>query len=70
MQRNAPGYAWTVQMPCVVLSLLTVIVFILPPSSGEKVMVGGLALIMDFLFLLAVSQIIQHSANHTPYIGI
>ncbi|XP_069953837.1 neuronal acetylcholine receptor subunit alpha-2-like isoform X2 [Cherax quadricarinatus] len=66
--RNAPAYAWTVKLPAVGLSILTFVLFLLPPCAGEKIIFGGLCLILDVLFLAYTSNVITHAPSHTPLI--
>ncbi|XP_045584801.2 neuronal acetylcholine receptor subunit alpha-4 [Procambarus clarkii] len=66
--RNAPAYAWTVKLPAVGLSILTFVLFLLPPCAGEKIIFGGLCLILDVLFLAYTSNVVTHAPSHTPLI--
>ena len=53
-----------------VLSILTGIVFVLPPVAVEKVIVGILVVILNLQFLTYITATIPHSPSHTPLIGI
>ncbi|XP_042231012.1 neuronal acetylcholine receptor subunit alpha-6-like isoform X2 [Homarus americanus] len=68
LQRNAPAYAWTVRLPAVGMCILTVVLFLLPPGAGEKLVFGGLCLILDLLFIAYTSNIVSHAPTHTPLI--
>ncbi|KAL3259797.1 hypothetical protein MRX96_046337 [Rhipicephalus microplus] len=37
VKRNSPGYHYTVVLPCMAVSILTLFIFWLPPSSGKKI---------------------------------
>nr|AGK89909.1 nicotinic acetylcholine receptor subunit alpha 10 [Pandalus japonicus] len=66
--RNAPAYAWTVKMPAACLSILTLVMFLLPPGAGEKIIFGGLCLVLDLLYIDYTSYAINHAPSHTPLI--
>ncbi|XP_042894016.1 neuronal acetylcholine receptor subunit alpha-7-like [Penaeus japonicus] len=66
--RNAPTFAWIVKVPVICMSLLTVVVFLLPPAAGEKIVFGGLCLVMNIIFVDYAVNAIGHSPSHTPLI--
>nr|AGK89910.1 nicotinic acetylcholine receptor subunit alpha 11 [Pandalus japonicus] len=66
--RNAPAYTWTVKMPAACLSILTLVMFLLPPGAGEKIIFGGLCLVLDLLYINYTSFAINHAPSHTPLI--
>ncbi|XP_037778243.1 neuronal acetylcholine receptor subunit alpha-4-like isoform X1 [Penaeus monodon] len=66
--RNAPAYDWTVKLPAVGLCILTLVVFLLPPAAGEKVIFGGLSLILDVMFIAYTNMEISNSPTHIPLI--
>nr|AGK89911.1 nicotinic acetylcholine receptor subunit alpha 12 [Pandalus japonicus] len=68
VRRIAPAYDWTVKLPVVCLCLLTLVLFMLPPGAGEKVLFGGVCLILDFLYLNYVTNEVNHAPTHTPLI--
>ncbi|KAK7086858.1 Neuronal acetylcholine receptor subunit alpha-7 [Halocaridina rubra] len=68
IERDAPAYCWTVKLPAACLSLLTLILFLLPPGAGEKIIFGGICLILDFLFINYTSNTAYHAPSHTPLI--
>ncbi|XP_064100634.1 neuronal acetylcholine receptor subunit alpha-7-like isoform X1 [Macrobrachium nipponense] len=68
LTRNAPAYAWTVKMPAACLSILTLVMFLLPPGAGEKIIFGGLCLVLDLLYIDYTSYAINHAPSHTPLI--
>ncbi|KAK7086859.1 hypothetical protein SK128_013717 [Halocaridina rubra] len=67
--RNAPAFAWTVKVPAACLSILTIVIFLLPPGAGEKLVFGGLLLLLDLLYIDYTSNAINHAPSHTPLIG-
>ncbi|ROT79150.1 nicotinic acetylcholine receptor subunit alpha 10 [Penaeus vannamei] len=66
--RTAPAFAWIVKTPVICMSLLTLVVFLLPPAAGEKVVFGGLCLVLNVLFLDYSANVIGHAPSHTPLI--
>lgn len=66
LRRHAPSSTTTIFVPAVCLSLLTLIVFLLPPSAGEKVTIGGFCLVLDLIFLIYVSSVIGVTRSTTP----
>ncbi|XP_047487492.1 neuronal acetylcholine receptor subunit alpha-3-like [Penaeus chinensis] len=66
LRRYAPSSTTTIFVPALCLSLLTLIVFLLPPSAGEKVTIGGFCLVLDLIFLIYVSTTIGVTRSTTP----
>ncbi|XP_077497182.1 neuronal acetylcholine receptor subunit beta-2-like isoform X2 [Amblyomma americanum] len=67
LKRNSPGYRFTVVLPCVAVSMLTLFIFWLPPSSGKKVTLGCASVII----ILLIEQNLMHDLGysvHTPRI--
>ncbi|KAK8731864.1 hypothetical protein OTU49_007307, partial [Cherax quadricarinatus] len=68
LRRSASAYTYTVKIPAVCLSLLTLVVFLLPPGAGEKLIFGGFCLLLNLLFLTYTTQVVVHAPTHTPLI--
>ncbi|KAK8731872.1 hypothetical protein OTU49_007310 [Cherax quadricarinatus] len=68
LTRNAPAYTWTIKVPVVCLSLLTLVVFLLPPAAAEKLTVGCLCLILHLIFVAYTSHVVAYSPSHTPLV--
>ncbi|XP_063584918.1 acetylcholine receptor subunit alpha-1-A-like isoform X1 [Penaeus indicus] len=66
--RDAPAFAWVIKIPVICMSFLTLVVFLLPPAAGEKIVFGGLCLILNILFLDYSANVIGHAPSHTPLI--
>ncbi|KAK7024370.1 hypothetical protein SK128_021933 [Halocaridina rubra] len=66
--RNAPAYAWIIKGPALGLSVLTLVIFMLPPAAGEKVIFGVLCLLLDMIFIAYTSFIITMAPSHVPLI--
>ncbi len=62
-------YMLNVLFPCVMLSLLTLLVFCMPPDAGEKVSLSITVLLSFTVFMLMVSDNMPQTSNHTPILG-
>lgn len=56
-------------LPLAGLSVLTLMLFLLPPGSEVKVTFGALCLVLDVVFLAYTSNLASHAPSHTPIIG-
>ncbi|XP_066943054.1 acetylcholine receptor subunit alpha-type acr-16-like isoform X1 [Macrobrachium rosenbergii] len=68
VERNAPAYAWIVKGPALGMSLLTLVLFMLPPAAGEKMTFGVLCLLLHVVFIAYSSYIINITPSHLPLI--
>lgn len=66
--RYAPAFAWTVKIPAACLCFLTLVMFLLPPGAGEKVVFGGVCLILNFLYINFTSYVVNYAPTHAPLI--
>lgn len=66
--RKASAFTWTVKIPAVCLSILTLVLFLLPPDAGEKMTFGGLCLILNVLFIAYTTHVVSYAPAHTPLI--
>lgn len=57
-------------MPCVLLAILTMVVFWLPPETPSKIILGMNIFTAFFLLLLLLAELVPTSTNEVPYIGI
>lgn len=53
-----------------VIVLLTLVAFILPPNSIEKILIGLVDLLVLSIYLLYFSIILPPMGDHLPFIGI
>ena len=51
------------------LSLLMLVLFLLPPTAGEKITFGGLCIVLNLLYVAFVYCLIRPPATSTPLIG-
>lgn len=72
MQRKSLYYVINVLLPVLMLSLLELLIFILPPESGEKVSLGitMITIMLGFsVFSLLIEESVPNSSEATPIIG-
>ncbi|KAG7163898.1 Acetylcholine receptor subunit alpha 1-like 1, partial [Homarus americanus] len=65
--RDAPAFAWIIKIPVAGMCILTVVLFLLPPGAGEKLVFGGLCLILDLLFIAYTSNVVSHAYSHPTH---
>ncbi|CAH1774052.1 unnamed protein product [Owenia fusiformis] len=70
MIRKPLYFGLNVILPCILLSLLTVGVFCLPPEAGEKVGLGLTVLLSFSVFLLIVDDSMPRTSEVVPLISI
>lgn len=69
MTRNPRFYIYLLIYPCVLLAILTMVVFWLPPETPAKIILGMNIFTAFFLLLLLLAEIVPTSTNVVPYIG-
>ena len=69
MSRMPKYFENTVIIPCIILTLMTGMVFLLPSESGEKVSLGTTLLLSYTVLILMVSDVTPRSAEHTPVLS-
>jgi drug/metabolite transporter (DMT)-like permease len=62
-------YLINLVLPSVFISFCGVLVFVLPPDSGEKVSMSVTLLLASTVFLLIVSEIMPPQSDVVPLIG-
>jgi len=70
MQRRFSYYIVNILYPCLMMSLLVLMVFILPPDSGEKVSLGVTVLLAFSVFQLMIAENVPSSSEATPILGM
>ena len=68
IRRKTLYYMYTIIFPCMMISTLTVLVFRLPPDSGEKITLGVTALLAFSVFMLTIAESLP--SESIPLIGI
>ncbi len=56
-------------VPCIMLSTLTLLVFVIPPDSGDKVTLGITVLLAFSVFMLAVAENLPETSEYVPLIS-
>ena len=67
--RRPTYYIINVLIPCLMLCVLVLCNFFLPPDSGEKVSLGITVLLAFTVFQLLIAELIPTSAVGTPILG-
>ncbi len=67
-KRRSMYYVFNLVMPCVLISGITVLGFVLPSDSGEKVSLGITVLLSLTVFLLLIAESMPPSSD-VPVIG-
>ncbi|KAI8789210.1 neuronal acetylcholine receptor subunit alpha-7 [Biomphalaria glabrata] len=69
IRRRTLYYMYNVVFPCVMMSALTLLVFCLPPDSGEKIALGITVLLAFSVFMLAVAENLPETSEFVPLIS-
>lgn len=69
VQRRTLYYTYNVIIPCIMLSILTLMGFWMRPDSGEKVTLGLTVLLAFSVFMLLIAENMPATSNHVPLIG-
>ena len=70
LSRKISFTALAIIIPCVMLTILTLLIFLLPPHSGEKLNLGVAIWTSLVVFLLILVDLIPGSSGKMPLIGI
>ncbi|XP_042295528.1 neuronal acetylcholine receptor subunit alpha-7-like isoform X1 [Sceloporus undulatus] len=69
MRRRTLYYALNMLVPCLLLSAMTFLVFLLPADSGEKISLGITVLLSLTVFMLLVAEVMPATSDSIPLIG-
>jgi Neurotransmitter-gated ion-channel transmembrane region len=69
IRRRTLYYLYNVIFPCVLMSALTLLVFCLPPDSGEKVTMGITVLLSFSVFLLRMGEDLPETSEFIPLLS-
>jgi nicotinic acetylcholine receptor len=69
IRRRTIYYLYNVIFPCVMMSTLTLLVFCLPPDSGEKVTMGITVLLAFSVFLLRMGEDLPETSEFIPLLS-
>ncbi|KAI2808030.1 hypothetical protein BLOT_005972 [Blomia tropicalis] len=70
IRRKILYYTYNVILPCIMMSTLTLLVFCLPPESGEKIALGVTVLLAFSVFMLAISEKLPETSESIPLLGV
>ncbi|OWA51451.1 Neuronal acetylcholine receptor subunit beta-3 [Hypsibius exemplaris] len=70
IRRRGLYYAYNTLFPCIMMSVLTLLVFVLPPDSGEKIALGITVLLAFSVIMLSVTEKLPETSDSIPLIGI
>ncbi|XP_027009038.1 neuronal acetylcholine receptor subunit alpha-7a isoform X3 [Tachysurus fulvidraco] len=68
MRRRTLYYGLNLLIPCVLISTLALLVFLLPADSGEKISLGITVLLSLTVFMLLVAEIMPATSDSVPLI--
>ncbi|KAI0227983.1 Neuronal acetylcholine receptor subunit alpha-10 [Lamellibrachia satsuma] len=68
MRRRTFYYIFNIIVPCVMLSVLTLLTFWLPPTSGEKVSLGLSVFLAFSMFMLLIAEEVPATSESVPLI--
>ena len=69
LKRRPLFHVLNILLPCVLLSILNLMVFALPPESGEKIQLGMTNLLALVLFQQLISEALPPTSDKSPIIG-
>ena len=69
LKRRYKFYMMNIVLPCVMLSVLIMIGFCLPPDAGEKISLGISVLLAFTVFLLMIADAIPRTSLAIPLLG-
>ncbi|VDN01622.1 unnamed protein product [Thelazia callipaeda] len=70
VRRKTLYYLYNIVFPCSMMSILTLLVFLLPPDSGEKIALGITVLLAFLVFVIAIAEKMPETSDSVPLIGI
>ncbi|KAF7258750.1 hypothetical protein EG68_04059 [Paragonimus skrjabini miyazakii] len=70
VRRQSFFYIWNIVIPCLLLTLLSSVVFWTPVKSGEKITLGLSVFLAFSMFMVLIAEEVPPSAERIPLIGI
>ncbi|XP_055958875.1 neuronal acetylcholine receptor subunit alpha-2-like, partial [Patella vulgata] len=70
IRRKFMYYFINIMIPCLMMSILVLMVFYLPPDAGEKISLGVTVLLSFSVFQLMIAEEMPTSSNATPLLEI
>ena len=69
LRRKYTFYFMYILLPCIMLSFVLLMTFLLPAESGEKVSLGVSILVSFSVFLIIVAEQVPDTSDAVPVIG-
>ncbi|ELT95904.1 hypothetical protein CAPTEDRAFT_137949, partial [Capitella teleta] len=69
MRRKYTFYFMYIMLPCIMLSFVLLLMFLLPAESGEKISLGVSILVSFSVFLLIVAEKVPDTSDAVPIMG-
>ena len=69
LARKPLFFTMNIIVPSIMLALLVLLVFLLPPDSGEKISMGVTLLLSLSVFILIISENVPTTSVSVPIIG-
>ncbi|XP_021943473.1 neuronal acetylcholine receptor subunit alpha-7 [Folsomia candida] len=66
IQRSSPSYAATIILPIIVITLVNIMVFILPPTAGEKLSLASINFFIVCIYLIYFEARLPSIGDHLP----
>ena len=70
MRRRTFYYLFNIIVPCIMLSILTLLTFWLPTTSGEKISLGLSVFLAFSMFMLLIAEEVPATSESVPLIGM
>ncbi|KAK3605658.1 hypothetical protein CHS0354_032616 [Potamilus streckersoni] len=70
IRRRTLYYGFNIIIPCLLISSMSLLLFMLPPDAGEKISLGVTILLSLMVFLLLVAETMPPTSDALPLIGI
>ncbi|KAL4227369.1 Neuronal acetylcholine receptor subunit alpha-7 [Mactra antiquata] len=70
IRRRTLYYGFNIIIPCLLISSMSLLLFLLPPDAGEKISLGVTILLSLMVFLLLVAETMPPTSDALPLIGI
>ena len=70
VRRKTFYYIFNIIVPCIMLSILTLLTFWLPPTSGEKITLGLSVFLAFSMFMLLIAEEVPATSEAVPLIGM
>ena len=69
LNRRYMFYVMNIILPCILLSILILVVFLVPPDAGEKISAGISVLLAFTVFLLMLADNVPRTSLDVPILG-